>query len=55
MYELDARAGFDAPARIVSTMVYRGIPALESHAQLSALTRPQLLNGMRQSLIGNSM
>ena len=54
LFELDARNGFDEPARIVSTRIIRGLPALVQHAQLSPLTKPQLVSAMRQELIGDS-
>ena len=54
LFEMDARAGFEEPARIVSTRIIRGLPALVQHAQLSPLTKPQLVNTMRHQLIGDS-
>ncbi|HKQ94640.1 MAG TPA: DUF3857 domain-containing protein, partial [Aestuariivirgaceae bacterium] len=48
LYEIDARAGFDQPARITSTTIVRGIRGLQQQVQLSALTPAQLLNGIRQ-------
>lgn len=53
LYELDARKGFDVPARITSTMIIRGIKGLQQQVQLSGLTPAQLLSGMRQEMIGN--
>lgn len=48
LVELDARDGFDKPARVVSTTITRGIKGLEQQAQLSALTPAQLLDAFRQ-------
>lgn len=53
LFELDARKGFDQPARMTSTMIVRGIKGLVQEAQLSGLTSAQLLNAMRQQMIGN--
>lgn len=53
LYEIDARAGFDEPARLVTTTVKRGLPGLEQHLQLSALTPGQLTDAFRNSLEAN--
>lgn len=54
LYEIDARAGFDQPARITSTTIMRGIEGLQQEVQLSALTPPQLLSAFRQRAIGDT-
>lgn len=54
LFEIDARAGFDKPAQITSTTVYRGIKGLQQQLQVSALTPAQLLSGMRQALVGST-
>lgn len=54
LYEMDARAGFDQPARITMTTILRGLAGLRQQVQLSGLTQAQLLAGMRQQ-IGGSM
>jgi hypothetical protein len=54
MFEIDARGGFDRPARITSTTIKRGIEGLKQEAQLSALTPAQLLGGFRQHAIGDT-
>jgi hypothetical protein len=54
LHELDARAGFEQPARITSTTIVRGIEALQQQVQLSSLTPAQLLAGMRQKLVGDT-
>ena len=51
-YEIDARAGFDQPAKVVSTTISRGLKGLAQQVQFSGLTPAQLLSGMRQQLIG---
>jgi transglutaminase-like putative cysteine protease len=53
LFEIDARAGFDSPARITTTTVLRGIKGLEQHVQLSGLTQTQLLSVIRQTLTGD--
>lgn len=52
LFEIDARAGFDKPARIVSTKIIRGIPALEQQVQFSSVSEGQLLEVFRQRAIG---
>lgn len=54
IYEIDARAGFDAPAHKVDTMVTRGPAALIEYAQISALPPAQLENILRNQLEGGS-
>lgn len=54
LYEIDAREGFDQPAKVTWTRVARGVDGLVQHYQLSALTRDQLEAGMRNSLAGDS-
>jgi transglutaminase-like putative cysteine protease len=50
--EIDARAGFDKPARIVSTSIVRGVDGLKQQLQFSAVTHEQLLDALRQRAIG---
>ena len=52
MVEIDARAGFDRPAPVVTTSISRGIKGLQQYVQLSGLTHDQLLNGFRQEVTG---
>lgn len=52
LHEIDARAGFDEPARITNTTILRGIKGLQQQVQLSGLTSAQLLNGLRQQMVG---
>ncbi|WP_232003361.1 DUF3857 domain-containing protein [Sphingopyxis sp. FD7] len=54
LFEIDARAGFDQPARIRNTTITRGIAGLQQYAQLSGLSADQLLTGMRQQLVGST-
>lgn len=54
LFEIDARAGFDQPARITNTTIKRGIEGLQQEVQLSALTPAQLLSGFRQHAIGDT-
>lgn len=54
LYEIDARAGFDEPARIVSTEIVRGIKGLQKQVQFSAVSTGQLLDVFRQRAIGDA-
>ncbi len=51
--EIDARAGFDAPARRVQTILKRGIEGLQEYQQFSAVTKAQLTQGFRSALVGS--
>ena len=52
LIEIDARAGFDKPARIVSTDIVRGIKGLKQEVQFSSVTSDQLLAALRQASTG---
>lgn len=52
LYEIDARAGFDEPARVVSTEIVRGVQGLQKYMQLSAVSSGQLLDVFRQRASG---
>lgn len=54
LFEIDARAGFDKPARIVSTRILRGVQGLQEQLQFSAVTSGQLLNAFRQRAVGET-
>lgn len=54
LMEIDARAGFETPARIVSTKIVRGVEGLKEQMQFSALTTEQLLGAFRQHAIGDT-
>ena len=53
LFEIDARAGFDAPARKVVTLVARGPAGLAQYVQFSALTQRQIEDGFRAEEGGN--
>jgi transglutaminase-like putative cysteine protease len=52
LYEIDARGGFDQPARITNTLVTRGIKGLQQQVQFSGTTPAQLLSALRQQMAG---
>lgn len=54
LFEIDAREGFDKPARIRSTAIVRGIEGLQQQVQFSAVTPAQLLATMRQQATGDT-
>jgi hypothetical protein len=54
LFEIDARAGFNAPAHITSTMIVRGIKGLQQQIQFSGVTPAQLLDSMRQAMVGDT-
>jgi len=54
LYEIDAREGFDKPAKITSTTIKRGIKGLQQEMQFSAVTPGQLLEAFRQNAIGDT-
>lgn len=54
LFEIDARAGFDKPARIIYTQIVRGLPGLALQAQFSNITADQLREGYRQRAIGDT-
>ncbi|WP_411340089.1 DUF3857 domain-containing protein [Sphingopyxis sp. J-6] len=54
LFEIDARAGFDQPAQVTNTIIVRGLTGLQQQVQLSGLTAGQLLNAMRQQLLGDA-
>lgn len=53
LYEIDARAGFDEPARVISTEIVRGVEGLQKQVQFSAVSAGQLLDVFRQRAIGD--
>jgi len=53
LYEIDARAGFDRPAKVTSTTIRRGIDGLRQQADFSALTADQLTSAFRQQIVGD--
>ncbi|MFN6933532.1 MAG: DUF3857 domain-containing protein [Tsuneonella sp.] len=54
LVEIDARAGFDKPARKSHTIVQRGIEGVAQYLQLSALTGDQLTEGFQNSAAGGT-
>ncbi|EZP56683.1 DUF3857 domain-containing transglutaminase family protein [Sphingomonas sp. RIT328] len=54
LFEIDARAGFDKPARIVSTEILRGVKGLQKQIQFAPATAAQLLDAFRQNAIGDT-
>jgi hypothetical protein len=54
LYEIDARAGFDKPARITTTTIARGIKGLQAQVQFSSLAPAQMLTAFRQELVGDT-
>jgi hypothetical protein len=54
LHEIDAREGFEQPARITSTTIVRGIKALQQQVQLSGVTPAQLLSALRQKMVGDT-
>lgn len=54
LFEIDARGGFDRPARIVSTRIIRGVAGLQEQIQFSAVTSGQLLDVFRQRAVGDT-
>jgi len=53
LYDIDARAGFDQPAQIISTEILRGVKGLQKYVQLSSVSTGQLLDVFRQGAIGD--
>jgi hypothetical protein len=54
LMEIDARAGFDKPARSPSTSIARGVEGLKQQVQLSSLNEGQLIDGLRQQALGDT-
>lgn len=54
LFEIDARAGFDKPARIVSTEIVRGVKGLQKQMQFASVGAAQLLDAFRQNAIGET-
>lgn len=50
LYEIDARSGFDKPAKIIMTNIVRGLKGLEQQVQLSAASQAELLGAFQQNL-----
>lgn len=54
LFEIDARAGFEEPAKITATNIVRGLTGLRQQVQFSSITPAQLLDSMRQDGIGDT-
>jgi len=54
LFEIDARAGFDQPAHIVSTQIQRGVKGLQQQVQFSTVSADQLKEAFRQHEIGDT-
>ena len=52
LMEIDARAGFDIPARIVATSILRGAQGLQQQQQFSSVSAEQLREVIRQRGVG---
>ncbi len=52
LFEIDARNGFDKPARIVSTHIARGLKGLQEQVQYSSVSAAQILAIYRQRETG---
>ena len=53
LIEIDARSGFEKPARIVSTQINRGVKGLQEQIQFSSVSAAQLLDIYRQRATGD--
>jgi hypothetical protein len=54
LYDIDARAGFDTPARWTRTTVLRGAAGLQQHVQLSSVSAGQLEQAFKAQLAGSA-
>jgi len=54
IYDIDAKAGFEAPAGIRHTKIQRGIKGLAEYVQFSAVSRDQLEAAFRNELAGTA-
>jgi hypothetical protein len=54
LHEIDARAGFDQPAKITRTTITRGIAGLAQHVHFSSISPAQLLRSMQQNAVGDT-
>lgn len=53
LFEIDARAGFDKPARITTTTIVRGVKGVAEQVQFSQYSAAQLLATFRQNAVGD--
>lgn len=54
LYDIDASAGFDTPAKVTTTSIVRGVKGLQQQVQFSPATPEQLLAAFRQNLTGST-
>lgn len=54
LYEIDARTGFNKPAKKTNTTITRGLEGLQQQIQFSGQLPSDLLNGLRQQLVGDT-
>jgi transglutaminase-like putative cysteine protease len=54
LYEIDATAGFDAPAKWTRTTVLRGAEGLQQHLQFSSVSSGQLETAVKSQLTGSA-
>lgn len=54
LYDVDASAGFDTPAKVTTTAILRGVKGLQQQVQLSPATPEQLLAAFRQNFTGST-
>lgn len=54
LYDIDARAGFETPAKVTTTSILRGVKGLQQQVQLSPVTPDQLLAAFRQNFVGST-
>lgn len=54
LVDIDARPGFDAPARVTTTSIVRGIKGLQQQVQMSGLAPDQLTQIFRQEIVGDT-
>lgn len=52
LIDIDARSGFDQPAKVVNTNILRGVKGLAQQVQFSGVTPDQLRDAMRQQIVG---
>lgn len=53
LYEIDARAGFDEPAKQVQTTILRGLEGLKEQVRLSPMLPDEMTSAFRQALVGD--
>lgn len=54
LFDIDARAGFDAPTKVTTTSILRGVKGLQQYLQFSPVSPDQLQLALRQQLTGST-